>query len=245
MCGRYRIKDTKKVTQHLQVTHGIPDWLTDQNEPRYNVAPSQDCPVIILDDEGDVMPVPCLMRWGLVPYWETSDKPKVAPINAKSEEVAAKPMFRHLLQKRRCLVPADGFYEWLRLDDGKVKVPFDIRLKGGRPFVMAGLYEAATESRPATFAILTTGPNALMAGIHDRMPVILDDEEAKVWLRRGALSPDTLAALTAPHPAEDMEANPISSLVNNPRNDMPEILEPVAFTSPPPAPPKPVQGELF
>ena len=184
------------------------------------------------------------MRWGLIPYWEKSDKPKIAPINAKSEEAVNKPIFKQSVQKRRCLVPADGFYEWLRLDEGKFKVPYDIRLKGGRPFVMAGIFEKATETRPATFAILTTGPNDLMRKIHDRMPAILDDEEAKRWLRLGDITPEEVAAVTAPYPADDMEANPISSLVNSPRNDGPEILEPVAFNPPPPVS-TPVQGELF
>ena len=227
------------------MTHRIPDWLLDQRKSRYNVAPSQDCPVIIMDDEGDVLPIPCFMRWGLVPYWEKSDKPKLAPINAKSEGVATNAMFKQSVQKRRCLVPADGFYEWLRLDDGKIKVPFDIHLKGDRPFLMAGIYEKATDTRPATFAILTTGPNDLMTAIHNRMPVILDDEEAQRWLKPGTVSPDEVAALTAPHPAEDMEAISISSLVNSPRNDVPEILEPVAFVRPPTPPPAPSQGELF
>lgn len=241
MCGRYRIKDTDELTRHLRDTFGIPDWV--QPTPRYNVAPSQQCPVIIMDDEGDIV-VPAVMRWGFVPFWEKSEQPKLAPINAQAESVATSGMFRQSVQRRRCLVPADGFYEWLRLDE-KTKVPFDIHLKGGRSFFMAGIYEKPAGPRPATFAILTTRPNALMEKIHRRMPVILDDDEAKRWLQRGDLTPERVAELTAPHPAEDMEATPISSLVNSPRNDRPEVLEPVAFTPPPPAPPKPVQGELF
>ena len=146
MCGRYRIKDTDRITEHLRMTHNIPDWLVDQRKSRYNIAPSQDCPVIIMDDEGDVLPIPCIMRWGFIPYWEKSDQSKIAPINAKSEQVGANSMFRQSVQKRRCLVPADGFYEWLRLDDGKMKVPFDIHLKGNRPFVMAGIYESANRA---------------------------------------------------------------------------------------------------
>lgn len=242
MCGRYRIKNTGALGAHLRDTLGVEDWEEGALQPRYNIAPSQDCPVITLDDEGDVV-VPA-MRWGFVPYWETSDRPKVAPINAQAEKVAENGMFRQSLQRRRCLVPADGFYEWLRLDE-KTKVPFDIHLRDGRPFFMAGIFEAATAARPATFAVLTTAPNELMAKIHTRMPAILDAAEAKRWLRRGELTPDEVAELTAPHPAAEMEAVPISGLVNNPRNELPEVLEPVAFTPPPAAPPKPVQGELF
>lgn len=243
MCGRYRIKDTDELTEHLRETFKIPEWVKDR-QPRYNIAPSQECPVIIMDDEGDVLPIPCFMRWGYVPYWEQSPKPKLAPINAQSEKVATSGMFRQSLQRRRCLVPADGFYEWLRLDE-KTKHAFDIHLKGGRPFVMAGIYEKATLQRPATFAILTTSANERVAKIHDRMPAILDDAEAKRWITPGEISADEVAALTAPHPADDIELIPISSLINSPKNDLPDVLTPVAFEPPPPPPPKPIQQELF
>ncbi len=237
MCGRYRIKDTDELSVHLRRTFGIPDWVADK--PRYNIAPSQEVPIVTMDEEGDVI-VPA-MRWGFVPFWEKSDRPKLAPINAQAEGIATSGMFRQSVQKRRCLVPADGFYEWLRLDE-KLKVPFDIHLRGGRPFFMAGVYEQGTPTRPPTFAVLTTQPNALMAKIHRRMPAILDDAEAKQWLAPGEVSAEKVAELTVPHPAEDMEAVSISALVNSPKNDLPEVLEPVAFTPPPP---KPVQGELF
>lgn len=237
MCGRYRIKDTDELTAHLRETFGIPDWVQG---PRYNVAPSQDMPVIIMDDEGDVI-VPATMRWGFVPFWEKSAKPKLAPINAQSEKVATNAMFKQSVQQRRCLVPADGFYEWLRLDE-TTKVPFDIHLKSGRSFFMAGIYASGNELRPPTFAILTTRANELMAHIHNRMPAIVDDEEAKRWLTPGAIAADELARLTEPHPAAEMEAVSVSSLVNNPRNDVPDCLVPVEFQPPPK---KPTQGELF
>jgi putative SOS response-associated peptidase YedK len=240
MCGRYRIKETDELTRHLRDTFNIPDWVPER--PRYNIAPSQDLPVLALDEDG--RPEVATMRWGFVPEWEKADKPKLAPINAQAEKVAANGMFRGALQKRRCLALADGFYEWLRLDE-KTKIPFDIHLRGGRSFFMAGIYSAATEQRPATFAVLTTGPNDLMRTIHNRMPAILDDDEARQWITPGPLSAEQVAALTVPHAAAEMEASPISALVNSPRNDGPEILEPVAFTRPPPAPPKPVQTELF
>lgn len=231
------------MSAHLRRSLGIADWEEEGQPPRYNIAPSQDCPVIVLDDEGDVV-VPASMRWGFVPSWETSEKPRLAPINAQAETAATNGLFRQAVRARRCLVPADGFYEWLRLDE-KTKVPFDIHLRGGRPFFMAGIYERGTGSRPPTFAVLTTAPNALMEKIHARMPAILDAAAARRWLARGELAPEEIAAATAPHPAEDMEAVPISGLVNSPRNDLPEILEPVAFVPPPPTPPPPMQGELF
>lgn len=243
MCGRYRIKDTDVLTAHLRLAFGIPDWVKDQNKPRYNIAPSQECPAIIMNDEGDVLPIPMMMRWGFIPYWERSEKPNRVPINAVADTVTSLRMFSQSAQRRRCLIPSDGFYEWLRLDE-KTKYPFDIHLKGNRPFVMAGIYEKATSLRPPTFAILTTNPNSVVAKIHKRMPAILDDDEAKRWLRLGPMTAEEIAQLTAPHPADDTEAVPISSLVNSPRNDVPEILEPVGFP-PPAAQPKPIQGELF
>lgn len=241
MCGRYRIKETQALKESLRDTFGIPDWEPDG--PRYNIAPSQDCPVLIMDDEGDVV-VPTSMRWGYVPFWDKSEKPKVAPINAQSETVATNGMFRQSVQRCRCLVPADGFYEWLRVDE-KTKYPFDIHLKSRRPFFMAAVYESATPTRPATFAVLTTRPNELMAKIHTRMPAILVDETARRWIARGGLTPQQVTEFATPFPTEHMEAIPISQLVNSPRNELPEVLEPVAYTPPPKPAPKPVQGELF
>jgi putative SOS response-associated peptidase YedK len=237
MCGRYRIKDTDELTAHLRQTFGIPDWVVDRT--RYNIAPSQELPVVARDDEGKL--TLATMRWGFVPFWERSEKLKLAPINAQAEKVATNAMFQQAVQQRRCLVPADGFYEWLRVDE-KAKVPFDIHLKSGRSFFMAGLFEKSTETRPATYAILTTRANELMARIHSRMPAILDDSEAKRWVEPGSMTSEQVAELTVPHPTEEMEAAPISSLVNSPRNDGPEVLEPVAFVPPPP---KPAQSELF
>lgn len=237
MCGRYRIKDTDELTEHLRQAFGIPDWVVDRT--RYNIAPSQELPIVARDDDGKL--TLATMRWGFVPFWEKSGKPKLAPINAQTEKVATSAMFRQSVQKRRCLVPADGFFEWLRLDEN-TKVPFDIHLKSQRSFFMAGLFEKSTETRPATYAILTTRANELMARIHTRMPAILDDEEAKRWIGPGPMTSEQVAELTVPHPTEEMEATPISSLVNSPRNDGPEVLEPVAFMPPPP---KPAQGELF
>lgn len=245
MCGRLQQQNTAALREYLREKYGMTDADLEKHYgvPRYNFSPSQACPVIVNDD-GDVLPVPMEMRWGLVPFWDKSEKPKIAPINAQAETVTEKATFRQSAQKRRCLVPADGFYEWLRIDE-KTKFAFDIHLRGRRPFVVAAIYEKATETRPATFAVLTTRPNELMSKIHDRMPAILDDQEARRWLAPGPLTPQQVADLTAPHAAEDMEAIPISALVNSPRNDVPEILEAIAFQMPPRPPPKPIQAELF
>ena len=218
MCGRYVFEDPEAVSELARDLVGVdlPGFL-----PRFNVTPSQSMPVIACAEDGVMRAA--TMKWGLVPFWEKSDKPRLAPINAKSEEAFAKPMFRQSIQKRRCLVPADGFYERQKLD-GDRKQPFVIRLKGGRPFFFAGIYEAATEARPETFLVFTTKPNALVAKIHNRMPVILPDELAKGWVTPGPMTAEQLAGFTGSYPAAKMEARPVSVLVNNPRNDSPELL---------------------
>ena len=239
MCGRYRIKNTEAVDELTRRLFGIPAWATGPLGPRYNIAPSQELPVLAMDEEGK--PVVTRMRWGLIPYWEKEDAPKVRPINAQAESVSTKPMFRQSLQQRRCLVAADGFYEWRRLDE-KTKQPFDIHLSGGRPFFFAGIYEAATSQRPATYAILTTRANELMATIHSRMPAILENEHARRWITSGGITPENVAALTEPHPAADMEAVPVSPLVNSPAHDVAECLTPVAALERPVRPPE-ISGE--
>lgn len=223
MCGRYRIKDTDELTRHLREMFKIPDWVQDR---RYNVAPSQTLLLVATDEAGHPKAKP--MRWGLVPYWEKSEKPKIAPVNARAETAFSNGMFKQSLQKRRCLIPADGFYEWKRFDpDGKRKQAYEIHLKGERPFFFPGIFEEATEPRPVTFLLFTTRPNDVMAPIHDRMPVILRDETAQRWLTPAPMTPQQFAAFAEPYDAREMEAVPVSSLVNSPKNDVPGCLVPV------------------
>lgn len=222
MCGRYTIKDLKA----MAAVYGVAVAALEKVGSRFNACPSQLMPVIH-PGGGE------LMKWGLVPFWEKSEKPKIAPINARSEEALSKPMFRQALQKRRCLVLADGFFEWRRLDE-RTKFPFHIQLRGGRPFAMAGIYEEATDVRPATFAMLTTRPNELMVPIHDRMPVILSREGEERWLAEGALTAEVLGELATPYPAGEMEAFAVSRLVNSPKNDAPECV--LRIDDPMPAP---------
>jgi putative SOS response-associated peptidase YedK len=222
MCGRYRIKDTDELTEELRRIFKIPGWVMG---PRYNIAPSQQLPVVITGDKGEAKVA--TMRWGLVPFWDKSEKPKIAPINARSEDAFTKPMFRQSIQERRCLVPADGYYEWKRLP-GDQKHPFDIQLKNGRLFFFAGIYESATELRPDTYLLFTTRPNALMASIHNRMPAIVTGDRAKHWLAPGPISPEQLTDFTESYPAEEMVARPVSTLVNNPRNDSPDCIIPLS-----------------
>ena len=189
--------------------------------PSFNVAPSQRMPVVTWDESG---PGARLMRWGLIPFWDRSEKPKIMPINARSEDAMKKPMFRGAIQSRRCLVPATGFFEWKKLDP-KTKQPHAIGLAGGRPFCFAGIHEPPNACHPATFLILTTKPNALMAEIHDRMPVLLTGKALHEWLEPGAMNEDRFSRVTTPHPASEMVANPVRSLVGNPRNNGPEIMQ--------------------
>jgi putative SOS response-associated peptidase YedK len=218
MCGRYRIKDAETFRLYVKHFYGIdlPDM-----KPRYNIAPSQLLPIVATDENGT--PRAASMKWGLVPFWEKSAKPKIAPINARGEDAFTKPMFKQSIQRRRCLVPADGFYEWQKLA-GDLKQPMDIRLKGEKPFFFAGIYEDATELHPECYLLFTTRPNELMEPIHNRMPAILTDEKAKRWLHPGPMTLEQMSEMTAPFPATEMEARPISTLINNPRNDVPECI---------------------
>ena len=225
MCGRYTIRDPKALAEMIERITGEVVKIT----ARYNVAPSQTNPVVKMT--GESKPQMTEMRWGIVPFWDRSEKPKIMPINARAEEMMTKPMFKQSVQERRCVVPADGFFEWHRLDE-KTKVPFYIGLKDGGPFYIAGIYEKATETRPDTYALLTTGPNELMEGIHDRMPVILDEPAAKRWLEPGRHSSGEIAAMCGRYPADRMRAYPVSTVVNSPRNDIPECVQPAGTGQP-------------
>jgi putative SOS response-associated peptidase YedK len=230
MCGRYTLTDPDAVAAAMLRDFGVVIPTEINRAPRYNVAPSQPIPIIHRDpasDDGRIFAEE--MRWGLIPFWEKSEKPKLAPINCRSEDMFGKPMFRQALQRRRALFVADGFFEWQKPAPNAAangpKTPFHIQVAGGAPFVIAGIYEAATTLRPEpTCALLTTAPNELMAKIHNRMPVILDAAVALRWLRPGPITPEELAAYCRPYPAAQMTAHPISILVNNVRNDGPEIV---------------------
>lgn len=218
MCGRYLLKEIEAIDKVVREVFGFG---LNLERPRYNVAPSQLVPTVAADEDGT--PRPTQMRWGLVPFWERTEKPKLAPINARAEDALTKPMFRQALQRRRCVIPADGFYEWKRINP-ETKVPHLIQRTKGRPFFFAGIFEPATPTRPETCLLFTTRPNELMAGIYDRMPVILDDAFAKAWLQPGAMRAEELATFASPFPADQMQARRVSRLVNNVRNDGPEIL---------------------
>lgn len=239
MCGRYRIKDTAAVDELTRRLFGIPQWATGPIPSRYNLAPSQALPALVRAAKGEVESM--TLRWGFVASWSPAGAPPLRPINAQAETVGTKAMFREATQRRRCLIPADGFYEWRRLSSTD-RQAYDIHLRGGRPFYFAGIFGLDPEGESPGCAVLTTQANAAVAPVHARMPVILEGEAAQQWLAPAAPDAQTLAKLTAPHAADDTELVPVSSRVNSPAHDDPSCLEPVRML---PTPPRPQQGLLF
>jgi putative SOS response-associated peptidase YedK len=218
MCGRFTLAVDPA---DLQDAFGLSEPAPTQLTPRYNIAPTQ--PVAVVPNlEPRHLEV---FKWGLIPSWAKDPKIGNSLINARGETVAEKPAFRAAFKRRRCLVLADGFYEWKRA--GKTKTPMYIQLKGGKPFALAGLWEvwhAADGSAVNTCTIITTEPNDLMKDIHDRMPVILLPSAYATWLTPGELPAPEALALLKPFAASKMKARAVSTLVNNPRFDSPEIL---------------------
>lgn len=194
--------------------------------PSYNIAPQSVQPIVRLGrDTGDREFA--LMRWGLVPFWARDAKIGYSTINARAEEAAAKPAFREALRKRRCLVPADAFYEWEH-SDPKNKRPFAFALRSGQPYAFAGIWESwrPKEGQPIeTFSILTTDANQVVEPIHNRMPVILDPKDYDRWLEPATIERLPLDLLRA-FPAEQMISWPVSSRVGNVKNNEPDLLDP-------------------
>jgi putative SOS response-associated peptidase YedK len=224
MCGRFAlIVDASVLADVFDVDP------PGELPPRFNIAPTQHVPVIRSGEEGrrEV----ATLRWGLVPSWAKDAKMGARMINARGETVAEKPSFRSSIRSRRCLVPASGFYEWVRTPSGKH--PHFIHFADGRVFAFAGLWERWLKGPEPleTFTIITTTPNDLVCGLHDRMPVILPRDAYAEWLDPKPLPPERLRRLTAPHPAKDMEAYPVSTWVNRPANDDPECIVRVGATS--------------
>ena len=191
--------------------------------PRYNIAPSQEVLTVVNGGQRRAE----MMLWGLIPPWAKEAAVGYRLINARAETVAEKPTFRSALRKRRCLVLADGFYEWRC--NGKQKTPMFIALRSRGPFAFAGLWESWKSPSGEVIhscSIITTIPNALMETIHDRMPVILPRGAEPVWLDTGIEDPGTLTRLLAPYPAAEMQAYVVHPMVNSPRNDNPACIVP-------------------
>lgn len=224
MCGRFTVTaDGETVRDEF----GLPDVPFDYR-PRYNVAPMQDVLAVVHDGEKARAG---WMRWGLVPAWAEDPAIGSRMINARGETIDEKSAFREAFERRRCLIVADGFYEWRRV--GSTKVPMRIRLKGNQLFGFAGLWERWTRGPEplVTCTILTTTPASSIASIHDRMPVILSREDRARWLDRNA-DPESLKALLRPYDDAQLEAYTVSSLVNYVENDDATCIEEAA---PPPA----------
>lgn len=225
MCGRFTlILDPGDLQDELGLGEMPPDLA-----PRYNVAPTQ--PVAVVADP-DTRAVE-LFRWGLIPSWAKDPAIGNRMINARSETLAEKPSFRTAFARRRCLIVADGFYEWQRSKEAgarKGSQPYYFRLADGKPFAFAGLWEAwrpAPEETLRSCTIITCAANELVGRIHERMPVILTGDALWGWMDRAAPA-DRLQALLAPYPAGKMEAYPVSPLVNSPANDTPACVRPLS-----------------
>ena len=222
MCGRFTLTINP---DELQQQFGLSEAPPAQLAPRYNIAPTQAVAVIANNSNRKLE----LFQWGLIPSWAKDPKIGSKMINARAETLAEKPSFRTALKRRRCLVVADGFYEWKKTGSGKT--PMYIQLKDGQPFGFAGLWEAWQSPEDGlikTCTIITTTPNELLAGIHDRMPVILPREAYDVWLAPEELPAVETLPLLQPYDGAQMRVRPVSTLVNSPAVDSAELIQPVA-----------------
>ncbi|HPL18494.1 MAG TPA: SOS response-associated peptidase [Spirochaetota bacterium] len=217
MCGRFaQIEPIGKIIK----TFFIDEVLTDL-VPSYNIAPGgRILSVVVRDGKHYLVD----HQWGLIPYWAKDPSIGNKLINARGETVNQKPSFRNAFKSRRCLIPASGFYEWKK--EGKIKIPYYVKLKSGSAFGFAGLHEtwiSPSGEEVRTCTIITTGANALMEPIHDRMPVIIPRDRHDQWLDTTG-TPDNVLGLIAPYPAEEMELYQVSPMVNSPKNNSAECI---------------------
>ena len=217
MCGRYTlIADLGDLAQRFEF-----DGSDFSYDPGYNIAPTESVLTVRNLDAREA----AFMRWGLVPFWAKDPKIGARMINARAETVAEKPAFRNALKKRRCLVLADGYYEWQKTPVGKR--PYRIIMRSGEPFAMAGLWETWRDPQGnvvPSCTIITTAANDFLSPIHDRMPVILPREMEELWLDPDTDDAAVLTGILAPYPDECMDAYEVSTLVNYARNDGPEVI---------------------
>jgi putative SOS response-associated peptidase YedK len=219
MCGRFSRNSRREV---IAEEFGVTQFVNVDLQPRYNIAPSQSVEAIIGDGAQRRLGP---MRWGFTS--SAAKEAKVAPINARAETVATMPLFRDAFRRRRCLIVADGFYEWRR--EGRRKIPYFIHLRSGRPFGFAGIWSfqrMAADTPLATCAIVTCAPNELMAPIHNRMPVILPVAARDRWLDPSTEEVE-LRQMLAPFPSDEMEAYEVSTFVSSPHNDSAECTRPI------------------
>ena len=232
MCGRYvEVSSPALLAERFQVT----EVRQKELEPSYNVAPRADVPVVAERHGERVLDV---VRWGLVPFWAKDPKIGDRMINARAESLLTSNAFKRPFERKRCIVPADGFYEWQKVDGRRAKQPWFIRRRDGEPLAFAGLWESwhdpnADEGAPSlrTCVIITTEPNELLAPIHDRMPVVLPESQWDTWLDVENHDVGALRKLLVPFPARELEAWEVSTRVNKADNNGPELLERAADDS--------------
>lgn len=231
MCGRFTLTASPDRLAETFTNVTSPPEIN----PRYNIAPTQAVAVVANNDPNRVD----FFQWGLIPFWAKDPGIGQRMINARAETLAEKSSFKNAYKRRRCLILADGFYEWRQTEakgQRPAKTPYYIRLKSGQPFAFAGLWESWQSPQEDTIlscTIITTTPNDLLADLHNRMPVILPAEAYEQWLDPAEQPPQRLDSLLRPYPADLMLAYPVSTLVNNPSNDSPECILPAAADLPP------------
>ena len=222
MCGRYsQSQSPSKLIQRFAIKGPHPKGI----KPRYNIAPSQNAPVVVYQEETSLE----VFRWGLIPSWSKDPSIGNRMINARAETLTSKPSYRRPFRRSRCLIPADGFYEWQIQPGGKSKSPFRIRLASNEPFGFAGLWDQWRDKNGGevrTFTIITTEANKTLSPIHDRMPVILKPEDEAAWLNPST-EPERLLQMLVPYPDGSLEVYEVSKLVNSPKNDTPDCLLPL------------------
>lgn len=220
MCGRYSLTASlDELARRFDF-----DSNRDDFEPRYNIAPTQQVLAVVGGDARRAG----FIRWGLIAQWSKSDSAGPPIINARAETVAEKPTFRDSLRRRRCLILADGFYEWQKMGDAKR--PMRVALRSGEPFAFAGLWSMSSDpegNRISSCAIITTAANDLLRPIHHRMPVILSEEVEDLWLDTALDDSQTLTQFLEPYPDDALEAYEVSALVNSASNDRPEVATPL------------------
>jgi putative SOS response-associated peptidase YedK len=233
MCGRYRLSRRKQIIEeHFDSVSGDEDW-----SPRFNIAPTQTIPVIRQNPKEPIREL-SLMRWGLIPSWAKDSSAAAQIINARSETVGTKPAFRDPLKFRRCLIPADGFYEWMRT--GKTTQPYCFEVNEGELFAFAGLWDRWKDPSGdwvRTCSILTTAPNSVTSAVHDRMPVILDPDSYDLWLDPGMKEVSAASEVLKPYDAHLMRCCPVSTRINHVANDDAECSASVEVTQ--------IQSRLF
>lgn len=220
MCGRFTLSQPTEALAGMFQLDEVPEL-----KPSYNTAPSQKIAAVLVDHETKKRRLK-LLQWGLIPSWAKEPSIGSKLINARAETLAEKPSFRAAFKRRRCLIPADGFYEWQKQERGKQ--PYFIRRLDHQPFAFAGLWE--TWQDITTCTIITTNANELLESLHGRMPVILKPEDYEDWLGPDYQETAELQSLLKPFPAEQMEVYPVSDQVNSPANDRPDCIAPQSFT---------------